>query len=61
MSSFISTSPDSIEILKRNKLINVIVLLIEAEISNLKTEIHHDKQQILNEFILELIEMLKNV
>ena len=59
--SYIATNNDAIEVAKRNKLIDIYVGLITTKIYHFRTESYSEKRNEIEEMILELITMLRDV
>ena len=59
--NYIATNNDAIEVAKRNKLIDIYVDLITTKIYHFRTESDSEKRNEIEEMILELITMLRDV
>ena len=59
--NYVATNNDAIEVLKRNKLIDVYVDLLTTKIYHLRTQTDYEKRKEIEDIILELIAMLRDV
>ena len=59
--NYVATNNDAIEVLKRNKLVNVYVDLITTKLYHLRTQKDYEKRKETEDIILELIAMLRDV